>query len=129
MPAMAPALVSCSGAPYALTFLLPGHLAAFVRPGTHQPCLAGCLLTIDRSGLVTVTGKTRPMVFDQVARFFRLVAKDRPPFMVSAALKTPDGPREAWEIAVNSQVTFTRDFAPVIASEIETIGNPRDEKG
>jgi hypothetical protein len=120
---MVPALVTRSGAPYALTFLLPAGLWAFVRPGTHQPCLAGCLLTIDRAGLVTVTGKTRPAVFDQVSRFFRLVAKDRPAFMVSAVLKVPDGPREAWEIAINSAVTFTRDFAPVIASEIETIRN------
>lgn len=124
---MVPDLVTRNGAPFEVTFLLPGSLAGFVPAGVHQPCIAGCLLTIGRGGLVTVTGKSRPAVFDQVARFFRLHAKDRPAFMVSAALKPHDGPREAWEIAINSQVTFTRDYAPVIASEIETIGNPRGE--
>lgn len=30
--------------PFRLTFLLPDQVAAFVRPGVHCPCLAGCLL-------------------------------------------------------------------------------------
>lgn len=119
--------------PYRLSFILPDALAAFVREGVHQPCIAGCLLTITRNALVTIDGNARQRVFDQAARFFRLVAKDRPAFIVSARLVVNDPEEiypkaqrrnEAWEIAVNSQVTFTRDIAPVIASEIETIGNP-----
>jgi hypothetical protein len=115
--------------PFRLTFLLPDGLAAFVRPGLHHPCIAGCLLTIHRGGLVAIEGKTRPAVFDQTRRFFRVVAKDRPAFIVSASLVTSDprnksgDRRESWEIAVNSDVTFTRDFAPVISTEIENIGN------
>jgi hypothetical protein len=111
--------------PFRLTFMLPDGLAGFVSPGVHQPCIAGCLLTINRGGLIHVDGKARAAVFDQARRFFRIVAKDRPAFIVSASLVTADRRREAWEIAVNSDVTFTRDIAPVISSEIETIGNPR----
>ncbi len=111
--------------PYRLSFIIPDALSAFVREGVHQPCIAGALLTIYRNALVTIDGKARRPVFDQASRFFRLVAKDRPAFVVSAVLITPDRRREAWEIAINSKVTFTRDIAPVLASEIETIGNPR----
>jgi len=111
-------------APYRLTFLLPDHLAAFVRPGVHQPCIVGVLLKIERGGLVHVDGATRRAVFDQMRRFFKVVAKDRPAFLLSAILVTGDGRREAWEIAVNSDCTFTRDIAPVISSEIEEVGNP-----
>lgn len=103
--------------PFRLSFLLPAGLAAFVRPGLHQPCIAGVLLTIDRGGLVAIEGTTRPSVFDQARRFFRVVAKDRPAFIVSANLVRPDRTRECWEIAVNSDVTFTRDFAPIISTE------------
>lgn len=117
-------LVPSLYSPFRLTFLLPDSLAAFVAPGVHQPCLAGCLLTIDRAGLVAIEGKTRGLVFEQASRFFRVVAKDRPAFMVASMLVTPDRRREPWEIAVNSRVVFTRDFAPVITSEIENIGNP-----
>jgi hypothetical protein len=114
-------------APYRLTLLLPDALAAFVAPGVHHPCLAGCILSVNRVGLVSIEGKTRGLVFEQVARFFRIVAKDRPPFMVSAIMVTPDRRTEHWEIAINSRVTFTRDIAPVIvgADEIENITNAK----
>lgn len=113
--------------PYRLTFLLPDSLAAFVRPGVHQPSIAGCILKIDRAGLAAIEGKTRGLVFDQARRFFRLIAKDRPAFVISAVLITPDRRREAWEIAINSAVTFTRDVAPVIDSELADISNSRGE--
>jgi hypothetical protein len=116
--------VSSIYAPYRLTFLLPDHLVAFVRPGVHQPCLAGVLLTIGHGGLVHVDGRDRRAVFEQTRRFFRVVAKDRPAFIVSANLVTPERRREAWEMAINSDVTFTRDIAPVISSELADIGNP-----
>jgi hypothetical protein len=109
--------------PFRLTFLLPDGLAAFVRPGLHSPCLAGVLLHIRRGGLVAIEGGHRRAIFDQARRFFRMVAKDRPAFIVSAALVRPDRVRESWEIAVNSDVTFTRDFAPIISTEIEHIRN------
>jgi hypothetical protein len=76
--------------PYRLTFLLPGSLSAFIAPGVHQPCLAGCILSVNRGGLVSIEGKTRGLVFDQVGRFFRIVARDRPAFLVSAVLLTPE---------------------------------------
>jgi hypothetical protein len=116
--------------PYRLTFLLPDSLAAFVAPGIHQPCLAGCLLTITRNALVTIDGRTRGLVFEQASRFFRLTAKDRPAFMVSSILVTPDRRKEAWEIAVNARVVFTRDFAPVIvsAAEIEASRTPHGQE-
>lgn len=110
-------------APFRLTFLLPDGLAGFVRPGRHAPCVSGVLLTINRGGLVHIDGARRNRVFDQARRFFRVVAKDRPAFIISASLITPDRRREAWEIAINSDVTFTRDFAPIISTEIETIRN------
>jgi hypothetical protein len=113
--------------PYRLTFMLPGSLSAFIAPGVHQPCVAGCILSVNRAGLVTIEGKTRGLVFEQASRFFRLTAKERPAFIVASILVTPDRRKEHWEIAVNSAVTFTRDIAPVIvsASEIEMNGNPR----
>ena len=113
-------------APYRLTFMLPGVLAGLVAPGIHQPCVAGCLLMIDRTGLVAIEGRTRGLVFDQARRLFRVAARDRPAMIISAALVTPQRRRESWEIAINSDVTFSRDIAPVISTEIENIGNPRE---
>jgi hypothetical protein len=110
-------------APFRLSFLLPDTLAAFVAPGPHQPCIGGVRLVVDRGGLVAIEGGTRPAVFEQARRFFRIIAKDHPPFIRSATLIRPDRTREFWEIAVNSQVTFCRDIAPVISTEIENIGN------
>src|SRR5258706_14017322 len=107
--------------PFRLTFLLPDGLAAFVRPGLHSPCIAGCLLTIHRGGLVAIEGRARSAIFDQARRFFRVVAKDRPAFIVSAALVTPDRRAEAWELAVNSAVTSTGSFAPTISTKQHNI--------
>ena len=117
---------------YRLSFLLPDALAAFVAPGRHCPCIAGVLLTIHRDALVTIEGNARGAVFEQARRFFRIVVKHRPAFLVSAILhieERQDMPgfdlvprKESWEIAVNSDVTFTRDYAPIISTEINYIG-------
>src|SRR5215813_5061834 len=106
-------------APFRLTFLLPDVLAAFVRPGRHCPCLAGTLLTIEEGGLVVIEGKERLPIFDQARRFFRVIAKERGPLIIAAALVTPERTRECWEIVVNSDVTFCRDFAPLVGAKIE----------
>lgn len=109
--------------PCRLTFMLPDILGGVVAPGLHQP-REGCILSINADGMVSIEAKTRGLVFEQARRFFRITAKDFPAFIVPAALITPTRERQAWEIAVNSDVTFNRGSAPVIASEIETIGNP-----
>lgn len=93
-------------AAYRLSFLLPDTLAAFVRPCVHHPCLAGCLLTIERGGLVRVDGKSREMVFDQTSRFLRVIAKDHPPIIIAANLITPERRRDAWTITLNASVSF-----------------------
>lgn len=92
--------------PYRLNFLLPASLAGFVRSGTWQPCLAGCLLQVDRSTLVRISGRSREAVFDQAARFLRVVAKDRPPLVIAATLCSPSRGRNSWTITVNARVSF-----------------------
>jgi hypothetical protein len=92
--------------PYRLSFLLPTSLAGFVRSGTWQPCLAGCLLTVDRSALVRISGRSREAVLDQAARFLRVVAKTHPPLVIAATLISPCGARDSWTITVNAGVSF-----------------------
>jgi len=92
--------------PYRLSFLLPTSLAGFVRSGTWQPCLAGCLLMVDRNALVRISGRSREAVFDQAARFLRVVAKTHPPLVIAATLISPCGGRDSWTITVNAGVSF-----------------------
>jgi hypothetical protein len=93
-----------------LTFLLPPTMQLRVAQGRHQPCLHGVTLFV-RGTLVSIEGPSREQTFDQVKRFFRVNAKQLPPFTVTATLQTPQrrGPpaRDGWTIVVNSDVTLT----------------------
>jgi hypothetical protein len=91
---------------YRLVFLLPSRLLLMVQPGRHQPCLHGCVLTIDRRGLVTVTGSSRERVFDQAARFLKLICKGHGALSLAATLTQPGG-RDGWSIIVGADVAFS----------------------
>lgn len=94
---------------YRLSFLLPTSMLLLVPEGRHCPCLAGCVLIVDR-GVVVIVGPSREQLFDQVRRFFRAHARKLPLLKVSATLETPrnrGGGRDGWTIVVNSEVTFT----------------------
>ncbi len=112
--------------PYRLTFLLPASLAVEVGLGVHRPCVDGCLLKIDRGGIVHVDGPSREFVFDQAARFFRIAAKDRRALVVAATLLSPGQVhRDGWTITIGADVSF----APVLVADcpIRTlIGQSRD---
>ena len=46
-------------------------------------------------------------VFDQAARFFRVIAKDRRALVIAATLLSPGrGCRDGWTITVNADVSF-----------------------
>jgi hypothetical protein len=79
---------------YRLTFLIPHIMLLAVPIGRHQPCLAGCLLIVGPSGLVSIVGPSRDRVFDQARRFFRVHARKLPAFTVAATLETPGLKRE-----------------------------------
>lgn len=91
---------------YRLSFLLPATLVLRAMPGRHQPCLHGCVLRVDRGGTVTVEGPSRPRVFEQAARFLRMVAKGMPPVAIAAWLASPCDRRDGWQIIVNAEVSF-----------------------
>lgn len=92
---------------YRLTFLLPDRLAFAVPVGRHQPCLAGCVLDVDRAGLVSIFGLSREQIFAQCRRFMRLVARGHGPLSIAAVLTSPLPPgRDAWQIIVGADVAF-----------------------
>ena len=92
--------------PYRLVFLLPSRLILMVQPGRHQPCQHGCVLVVDRGGLVTVTGPSREEVFDQAGRFLRLACRGHQPVALAATLTQPGG-RDGWSIIVGAKVAFS----------------------
>jgi hypothetical protein len=99
-------MVASLYAAYRLSFLLPDTLAAFVRPGVHHPCLHGALLTIERGGLVRVDGQSKERVFDQAARFLRIIARDHPAITIAANLITTERRRDPWQIVIGAGVAF-----------------------
>lgn len=96
---------------YRLTFLLPGLLALKVLPGRHQPCLHGCVLTVESLGRVVVTGRSREQLFEQTRRFLRVVAKGAGPLAIASVLETPlrhaPSGRDGWSIIVGADVAFS----------------------
>lgn len=97
---------------YRLTFHLPPILALRVKSGRHNPCLHGCLLTVDR-GVVSIEGPSRQQVFEQARRFFRVEAKKLDPFTISAVLVSPrdealgmPSGSDGYSIIVGSDVTI-----------------------
>jgi len=95
--------------PYRLIFLLPAVLG-LVPQGRHVPCLMGCLVTIDRAGLVTVAGPSRERVFEQTARFLRILMRRNPPppTSIAAVMSHPASPwgRIGWQIIVGADISF-----------------------
>jgi hypothetical protein len=149
------------GLAYRLSFTLPPVLAFSVPAGRHQPCLAGCALAIgprpsnrlDHSsavelplgaGDVLVIGPSREAVFDQAARFFRIVAKGHtlsieailtspPRYKQRFAGADPDelvetvpGGRDSYTITLNAEITFS---ASTRAPEIYPRLPPRPWRG
>lgn len=103
---------AAAGTLYRLTFMLPLSIAHQVATGRHCPCLYGCLLTIERPGRITVTGPSRERVFEQAARFLRVVARRKGPMSIAATLATPGGAAgrgasDAWSIIVGAKVAFS----------------------
>jgi hypothetical protein len=96
-----------------LTFLLPPAIGLLAAPGRHSPCLHGCVLTIDRAGVVAIEGPSRECVFDQATRFLRVNSKGRPPYAVAASVYCPEPRgRDDWSIVVGAEIAFSRTSLP-----------------
>lgn len=90
-----------------LTFTLPGQLDLLQRTRRYQPCLAGCVVHIEPSGLVTIEGPSRECVFDQ-ARRFMLDTNKRKPAEIAAWLRQGEGAvRDQYKIIVGAEVAIT----------------------
>jgi hypothetical protein len=92
-----------------LTFLLPDIMVLRAQPGRHCPCLHGCVLVVDRRGLVTIEGPSREQVFDQARRFLRTIIKGLPPTSIAAVLTTLRmGPnaKDTLHIVTGAEITF-----------------------
>lgn len=102
-----------------LTFLLPRDFLA--APGRHQPCLAGCVLTIARDYVVAIEGPCRERVFEQAARFLRVLGKDRAPRTIGAVLASIDPPgKDTWNIILDAKIAFAASaVAPTLFGEDE----------
>lgn len=94
-----------------LTFRLPAALSLGVPAGRHQPCLHGCVLEIDRAGIVAIEGPSRERIFDQAARFLKLQARDCPPLGIIANLAGPGG-RGSWTIIVGAAISIVPTSVP-----------------
>lgn len=99
-----------------LTFLLPPALGLLVAPGRHSPCLHGCVLAIDRAGVVAIEGPSRDRVFDQATRFLKVNSKSLPPYSAAATLWCPEPRgRDGWSIIVGAEIAFSPTaMAPTI---------------
>lgn len=115
--------------PHRLRFLLPPVLSLVVTPGRHQPCIAGCLLVIERQKdlafLVMIEGPSREQVFEQARRFLRILAKGFGPLSIAAVLSTPAqlapdgapqwsvrGGQDTWTIIVGAEIAFAPTSIP-----------------
>lgn len=111
-------------ATYKLTFTLPRTVSLLAQPGRHQPCIAGCVLMVERCGLVTIEGPSRESLFEQVRRFMRIINKGRPPVEIQCWVQGPPrtrptyagseerplmypAPRDQWKIIVDATVAIT----------------------
>jgi hypothetical protein len=100
-----------------LSFLLPATLVLRAMPGRHAPCLAGCLVEVGHGGLVEVIGPDREAVFEQAARFLRVVMRGTslPARTIAAQVATqgelgaePGAParRDGWQIVIGAEIAF-----------------------
>jgi hypothetical protein len=87
--------------------MLPGTLVLRARIGVHHPSLAGCLLHVKRGGLIEIGGPSREAVFDQVARFLRVLTKgmELPAFTIAARSSCSLG-CDSWQIVIGADVAF-----------------------
>lgn len=102
---------------YHLKFTLP-RVLALVPPGRHHPCIAGCILTVERAGanlMVDVAGQSRELVFEQARRFLRVISKGHGAMTIQATLITPApryiidggrGGRDGWTIVIKAEIAF-----------------------
>lgn len=101
--------------------MLPPSLHLRVPSGRQSPCQHGCVLTVERSGLVTIEGPGRDALFEQARRFLRLHARGLPALSIAALLVTPPRPgggRDSWSIIVGADVAFSPTaIEPVIPRE------------
>jgi hypothetical protein len=93
--------------PWRLVFMLPATLLLRARIGVHHPSLAGCLLHVKQAGLVEIGGPCREAVFDQTARFLRVLRKgmDLPPTSIDARSSCSLG-RDSWQIVIGADIAF-----------------------
>jgi hypothetical protein len=78
--------------------------------------------------MVHIDGPSREPVFDQAARFFRVVAKDRRALVIAATLLSPGrGYRDGWTITVNAHVSFAPTALGADCPILSIIGQPGDE--
>jgi hypothetical protein len=92
--------------PYRLTFMLPAVLGFAVPVGRHHPCLMGCLITVHLGGLVIVDGPSRERIFEQTARFLRLITRRNPPPPTSIAAALRGQQSDSWQIVIGADVSF-----------------------
>jgi hypothetical protein len=94
---------------FRLTFLLPPALGLLVAPGRQQPCLHGCVLTVEVLGHVTIEGPSKEAVFAQCRRFLAANSKGLPAYARAATLESPEPwrGRDGWSIIVGAEVAFS----------------------
>jgi hypothetical protein len=77
---------------------------------------------------VLADGPSRELVFDQAARFFRVVAKDRRALVIAATLLSPgQGCRDGWTITVNADVSFAPTALGTDCPISALIGQPSEK--
>lgn len=107
-------------AAYRLTFTLPAALRLSVPLGRHQPCVAGCVLTVNAAHQVTIEGRHRDAVFDQARRFLKVHAKGHGALAMVAVLASPADPdnpsarsgRDSWSIIIGAEIAIVPTSMP-----------------
>jgi hypothetical protein len=105
--------------------MLPAALYLRAEPGRHSPCLHGCVLTVESRGVVAIEGPSRDRIFDQAARFLRVVTKGAAAQSIAAVLQTPalgrsPGGRDGWSIITGARVAFSpTSLPPHIINDIQ----------
>jgi hypothetical protein len=113
---------------FIFTFTLPPELRLEAPAGRHQPCTAGCVLTIDSRGQVTIEGCSREQVFAQARRFLRVIGRGYGPLEMAARLRTPEriiyepGGCDSWSITIGADVVISAAIAPQLQDAPERAG-------
>lgn len=109
-----------SYAAHRLVFTLPACLRLSVPLGRHQPCIHGCLLTVNAAYQVAIEGPHRDAVIDQARRFLKVHARGHGALEMVALLYTPPdqdnpcarGGRDTWQIIVGAEIAFMPGAIP-----------------